>query len=54
MLKQRPDDFPKSGRISEGLRPLLGDSVFLTNGETWKPSNYSNKFYGPSTLRRGI
>lgn len=36
VLKQRPDDFPKSSRISEGLRPLLGDSVFLTNGETWK------------------
>jgi len=36
VLKKRPDDFPKSGRISEGLRPLLGNSVFLTNGETWK------------------
>ena len=36
VLRQRPDDFPKSGRISEGLHPLLGDSVFLTNGETWK------------------
>ncbi|SLN70571.1 cytochrome P450 [Ruegeria meonggei] len=36
VLKQRPDDFPKSNRISEGLRPLLGNSVFLTNGETWK------------------
>lgn len=36
VLKKRPDDFPKSGRISEGLRPLLGESVFLTNGETWK------------------
>ncbi len=36
VLKKRPDDFPKSGRISEGLRPLLGDSVFLTNGDTWK------------------
>lgn len=36
LLKQRPDDFPKSGRISEGLRPLLGNSVFLTNGATWK------------------
>ncbi|MFY2826475.1 cytochrome P450 [Ruegeria sp. MALMAid1280] len=36
VLKKRPGDFPKSGRISEGLRPLLGDSVFLTNGETWK------------------
>lgn len=36
VLKERPDDFPKSARISEGLRPLLGNSVFLTNGETWK------------------
>lgn len=36
ILKERPEDFPKSDRISEGLRPLLGNSVFLTNGETWK------------------
>ena len=36
VLKERSDDFPKSGRIGEGLRPLLGNSVFLTNGETWK------------------
>lgn len=36
VLKARPDDFPKSNRIAEGLRPLLGNSVFLTNGETWK------------------
>jgi cytochrome P450 len=36
VLKERPDDFPKSGRVSEGLRPLLGESVFLTNGDTWK------------------
>ncbi|NRB04653.1 MAG: cytochrome P450 [Rhodobacteraceae bacterium] len=36
ILKDRPDDFPKSDRISEGLRPLLGQSVFLTNGEVWK------------------
>jgi cytochrome P450 len=36
VLKARPDDFPKSDRIGEGLRPLLGNSVFLTNGETWK------------------
>lgn len=35
VLKQRPMDFPKSGRVGEGLRPLLGNSVFLTNGETW-------------------
>lgn len=36
VLKDRPGDFPKSDRVSEGLRPLLGNSVFLTNGETWK------------------
>lgn len=36
VLKERPMDFPKSSRIAEGLRPLLGKSVFLTNGETWK------------------
>lgn len=36
VLTERPDDFPKSLRIAEGLRPLLGNSVFLTNGETWK------------------
>jgi penicillin-binding protein 1A len=26
----------------------------LRNGDIWKPKNYTNKFYGPSTLRRGI
>ncbi len=36
VLKDRPQDFPKSNRISEGLRPLLGDSVFLTNGTQWE------------------
>lgn len=36
VLKERPDDFPKSDRIGAGLRPLLGESVFLTNGATWK------------------
>jgi cytochrome P450 len=35
ILKARPLDFPKSDRVGEGLRPLLGASVFLTNGETW-------------------
>ena len=36
ILNERPMDFPKSDRVSEGLRPLLGNSVFLTNGEVWK------------------
>jgi penicillin-binding protein 1A len=26
----------------------------LSNGKVWKPKNYTEKFYGPSTLRRGI
>ncbi|MEY1555497.1 cytochrome P450 [Yoonia sp. R2331] len=36
VLQVRPDDFPKSDRIGAGLRPLLGNSVFLTNGAVWK------------------
>lgn len=36
VLRRRPDAFPKSARVSEGLRPLLGRSVFVTNGETWR------------------
>jgi cytochrome P450 len=36
VLDERPDDFPKSNRIREGLNPLLGNSVFVTNGEVWK------------------
>jgi cytochrome P450 len=35
ILNDRPRDFPKSDRIGEGLRPLLGESVFLTNGPKW-------------------
>jgi penicillin-binding protein 1A len=26
----------------------------LPDGKVWKPKNYQNKFFGPSTLRRGI
>ena len=36
VLNEAPDDFPKSDRIGAGLRPLLGNSVFLTNGAVWK------------------
>lgn len=35
VLEGRPADFPKSDRVTEGLRPLLGRSVFVTNGEEW-------------------
>ena len=36
VLKDRPADFPKSDRVAEGLRPLLGNSVFVTNGAVWE------------------
>ncbi len=36
VLNDRSEDFPKSDRIGAGLRPLLGESVFLTNGDTWR------------------
>ncbi|MGI1661436.1 cytochrome P450 [Palleronia sp. KMU-117] len=36
VLRDRPQDFPKSLRVAEGLRPLLGASVFLTNGPEWE------------------
>ncbi|MEM6307812.1 MAG: cytochrome P450, partial [Pseudomonadota bacterium] len=36
VLNERPQDFPKSNRVGEGLRPLLGNSVFLTNGNVWE------------------
>lgn len=36
VLQVRPMDFPKSDRVGEGLRPLLGNSVFLTNGSVWE------------------
>jgi cytochrome P450 len=35
VLDERPADFPKSARVTEGLRPLLGRSVFVTNGAEW-------------------
>ena len=35
VLNERPSDFPKSARITSGLAPLLGRSVFVTNGEDW-------------------
>ncbi|VAW05688.1 Cytochrome P450 family protein, partial [hydrothermal vent metagenome] len=35
VLKQRPMDFPKSERMRIGLKPLLGESVFISNGALW-------------------
>lgn len=36
VLNERPSDFPKSNRIRAGLEPLLGRSVFVTNGAEWQ------------------
>ncbi|PWE50581.1 cytochrome P450 [Thioclava sp. NG1] len=36
VLNKRPMDFPKSDRVREGLKPLLRESVFITNGEQWQ------------------
>ena len=36
VLTDEPELFPKSNRIREGLTPLLGNSVFVTNGDAWK------------------
>lgn len=36
VLVERPGDFPKSERVTRGLRPLLGRSVFVTNGAEWE------------------
>jgi len=36
VLTERPRDFPKSDRVREGLAPLLGESVFVTNGAQWE------------------
>jgi len=35
VLKTRASDFPKSERMRVGLKPLLGESIFISNGELW-------------------
>jgi len=35
VLLDRVDDFPKHRVMEEVLRPLLGESIFTSNGETW-------------------
>jgi len=45
--------------LDKGFTPatLILDAPFVLEDEvagTWKPTNYSNEFYGPTTLRRGI
>lgn len=35
VLVERAGDFPKSELLGDALRPLLGDSIFTTNGDQW-------------------
>lgn len=36
VLQEESGDFPKSAMLGDALRPLLGDSVFTTNGALWQ------------------
>ncbi len=36
ILRRRWRDFPKSERIRVGLKPLLGESIFISNGPLWE------------------
>jgi len=53
VLIERPGDFPKSPRVTAGLRRLLGNSVFVTNGETWaRQRRIVEQCFGAPELRR--
>jgi len=36
VLNERPQDFPKSERMRAGLEPVMGNSVFVSNGSDWE------------------
>ena len=36
MMIEQPDNYPKHDILGEILQPLLGESIFTTNGETWR------------------
>lgn len=36
VLSEVPDQFPKSALLADALEPLLGESIFTTNGEQWQ------------------
>ena len=51
--------FVYAAALDNGFTPadkVMDGPFVLTqpNGERWKPSNYTNRFYGPSTLRLGV
>jgi cytochrome P450 len=36
ILSTKVDNYPKHGLLGEALRPLLGESIFTTNGQQWQ------------------
>jgi len=51
--------FVYTAALDRGFTPVskIMDGPFVltqANGDRWKPSNYTKKFYGPSTLRLGL
>lgn len=51
--------FIYAAAFEQGISPdtIIDDkplSIRNTNGSVWRPGNYSNKFFGPTTLRDGL
>lgn len=38
ILNDKDNNFPKSGFVNKALKPLLGDSIFNSNGKIWSKS----------------
>lgn len=52
---KRHDDFPKHRFQHEALCPLLGESIFTTNGDTWKRQRYQmNPAFAHTHLKRSF
>ena len=51
VLSEQADAFPKSALLADALRPLLGDSIFTTNGEQWqRQRDMMNPAFGQAKL----
>ncbi len=53
IMEKEPDNFPKSQMLHEMLEPLLGESIFTTNGDKWKNQRkMMNPSFTHTNLRR--
>lgn len=51
VLSDEAAQFPKSALLADALRPLLGDSIFTTNGAQWKSQrDMMNPAFGQAKL----